>query len=127
MVGGAGNTQTIPYLTSDTFNRILISIRNGIAMVFDGLSIHEISSIAPKPVIQSPGLINGSTTACLGAPVNLVIVLAESGSTFRWFDSNGTEVTTGISNNGANFSPSGLGTGSHVYYVALYRNGCSDP
>lgn len=127
LLGGSGNTQILTYPTSAIFNRIQISIGDGVAMALGGLYIHEIGRIAPKPVIQSPGLINGSITACLGAPVNLAIVPVESGSTYRWFDSNGTEVTTGLSNNGANFSPSGLGTGSHVYYVALYRNGCSDP
>src|SRR5690606_9809740 len=104
-----------------------VSIGDGVAMALGGLYLHEIGRVAPKPVIQSPGLINGSITACLGAPVNLAIAPAEVGSAYRGFDSNGTEVTAGLSNHGANFSPSGLGVGSHVYYVAVYRNGCSDP
>lgn len=127
LLGGSSNLQVLTFPTSIPFNRIQVSIGDGVAMALGGLYVHEIGRVAPSPIVQSPGLNNGSLTVCEGIPVNLGIASPESGSTYRWFDASNNEITTGTTNNGGNLNLTGLSPGTHELQVALYRFGCSDP
>jgi len=129
LLGGGSNKYLLTIPTTTPFNRIRLSIGDGVANVLAGLRAYEISRQAASPVITNPGLLNGSLTACEGAPVSFTISNPEADATYKWFDApvNGSEITTGLSNNGTVFSPTGLAPGTYDFYVALYRNGCIDP
>lgn len=129
LLGGSTNKYLLTLPTTTSFNRIRVSIGDGLVNALAGLRVYEISKTAPKPTITIPGLVNGTLTACEGAPINFTIATPEANATYKWFDAEqgGNEITTNISNNGASFSPQNLTPGTYNYFVALYRNGCSDP
>lgn len=126
--GTATNTYLLTLPTTLPFNRIRVSIGDGLVNALSGLRVYEINRTAPKPTITIPGLVNGSLTACQGAPINFTINPAESNVSYRWFDAavNGNEITTDVSSNGTLFSPKNLSAGTYNYYVSVYRAGCSD-
>ena len=127
LLGGAGNRYRVSIPTTEAFDRVQVSIGNGVLGALAGLRVIEMGRAAPSPVIENPQLAGGVLTACQGAPINFTIQNPEAGATYRWFDAptGGTEITAGLSNNGASFSPSGLTPGTYEFYVALYRNGCT--
>lgn len=127
LLGGGSNKYVLTYPTSTPFNRVQVSIGEGLAQALSGLYVYEISRTAPKPNIQNPDLVNGSIKICEGTTANLSIQPTESGASYKWFDVSGNPITSGVNNNGTNLSVSGLPEGTHRFFVALYRNGCTDP
>lgn len=130
LLTGGNNKYLLTVPTDQPFNRIRISIGDGVANVLAGLRVYEMGKIAPSPVIAIPGLVNGSLTICEGTPVKFTINNPENAATYKWFTDaiGGNEITTtDVTENGTVFSPKNLAPGTYNYYVSLYRNGCSDP
>ncbi len=129
LLTGSTNKYVLTYPTTLAFNQLQISLGDGLVNALSGLYVYELGRVAPTPIIDQSGLVNGALNVCEGSPVNIAVTNPEAGSTYRWFDApqGGNEITSGLSNNGATFSPTGLTVGTHDFYVALYRNGCTDP
>ncbi|RZM29675.1 MAG: DUF11 domain-containing protein [Pedobacter sp.] len=129
LLGGTTNKYVVSYPVTSPFDRIEVSVGEGLVNALNGLNVFEIGRRAPSPVIAGPGLVNNTLTICEGALANITISNPEAGATYRYFDAptGGTEITAGVTDNGTKFSPPGLTMGTYTYYVGLYRAGCSDP
>ncbi|WP_187774917.1 gliding motility-associated C-terminal domain-containing protein [Pedobacter sp. BS3] len=129
LLGGSGNKYVLTYPVNKAFNRIQLSLGEGLVNALSGLYVYEMGRIAPSPVIQAPGLSGNTLTVCQGIALDISITNPETDAVYKWFDAEtgGSEVTNGVSANGTLFSPTGLAAGSHDFYVAVYRNGCTDP
>jgi hypothetical protein len=128
LLAPGSDIQVLRFPVSDSFDRIRVSIGQGVANVLSSLLLYEIERIAPRPIISATGLNGGIVTACFGNPVTLTISNPETGSVYKWFDAetNGNEITAGVSQSGVSFTTTNLPVGNKIYYVSVVRSGCTD-
>ncbi|MFD1631634.1 gliding motility-associated C-terminal domain-containing protein [Pseudopedobacter beijingensis] len=126
LLPGNSTKYVLTYPTTKAFNKIKVAIGVGVANVLEGLKVYEIGRVAPKPTVSTPGLTNNILTTCEGSQIKLTISQPESNATYKWFDESGAPITTGLANNGTEFTTNALIAKTHTYYVAVYRNGCTD-
>ena len=128
LLAPGSDIQVLSFPVSDSFDRIRVSIGEGVANVLSSLLLYEIERIAPRPIISATGLNGGTVTTCFGNPVTFTISNPETGSVYKWFDAetNGNEITAGVSQAGVSFTPANLPVGTKIYYVSVVRSGCTD-
>ena len=128
LLAPGSDIQMLRFPVSASFDRVRVSIGEGVANLLSSLIIYEIERIAPRPTITATGLTGGIVNICFGNSVTLNISNPESGSVYKWFDAetNGNEITLGVSQSGLSYTPSNLSQGTKTYFVSLVRNGCSD-
>ena len=128
LLSGSTTVQTLSFPVTGPFDRIRVSIGDGLLNALSTLELYEIKRVAPKPTITATGLTNGQANRCIGETISLTVSNPETNGTYKWFTvaTGGTAITTGVSADSKTFSPTGLAVGTHTYYVALVRQGCTD-
>lgn len=128
LIAPGSDIQVLRFPVSASFDRIRVSIGEGVANLLSSLILYEIERVAPRPSISATGLTGGFVNICLGNSVTLNISGPETGSTYKWFDAetNGNEITAGVATSGLSYIPTNLSVGTKTYYVSVIRGGCTD-
>lgn len=128
LLAPGSDIQVLRFPVSASFDRVRVSIGEGVANLLSSLILYEIERIGPRPSVSATGITGGNVNICLGNSVTLNISNPETGSVYKWFDAeiNGNEITAGVSQSGLSYTPSNLPLGNKIYYVSVVRNGCTD-
>ncbi|MBC9798457.1 Ig-like domain-containing protein, partial [Sinomicrobium weinanense] len=119
LLAGSEDIQVLTYPIDVPFNRIEVSIGEGLALLLSSLNVYEIGRVAPSPVVAG-----GDAVACLGEDVTLEVDFPTENATYNWYDAEtgGNLVGTGTS---FTVPADDLALGANTYYVSVTRNGCT--
>ncbi|WP_461534473.1 immunoglobulin domain-containing protein [Sinomicrobium sp.] len=121
LLSGDSDTGAITYPVDFPFNRIQVSIGDGLATVLSALRVYEIHIIPQAPKITAPNLEDDELHICYGDEVTLSVANPVAGSEYRWYT---TETGTTPLYTGTSFNIADLET--TTYYLAESRQGCTD-
>ncbi len=123
LLPGSTDVQVLTYPVIPEFNRIEVSIGQGLLNALGDLYVYEVSRIGKGPEVTSPQFVDDVAYACYGNPVTLNIASPLANSIYRWYTvaAGGTSVFTGTS-----YAPDTTIAGTRFFYVSEMRNGCTD-
>ncbi|WP_256004747.1 immunoglobulin domain-containing protein [Pedobacter deserti] len=128
LLPGSSAIQQLTFPVNSSFDRIRVSLGDGLANALSSLSLYEIERIAPVPVVTSAGISGQHIYRCSGEAIVLNVANPEAGASYQWYNSatGGSPISAGITASGTSYSPVGLPPGNHTFYVSLVRPGCTD-
>ncbi|RNL68602.1 hypothetical protein ED312_23175, partial [Sinomicrobium pectinilyticum] len=121
LLPGTSDIQVITYPIDVPFNRIQVSIGEGLATALSALRVYEIGRVAPSPVIAG----GSDVTACVGEDVTLEIDFPTENVVYNWYDAETGGNLVG-SGNPFTIEAANLELGTNTFYVSLSKNGCTD-
>ncbi|MGS2741977.1 immunoglobulin domain-containing protein [Sinomicrobium sp. M5D2P17] len=123
LLPGSSDVQVLTYPVEATFNRIEVSLGEGLLNALSSLHVYEIQRIAKGPGITSPQMTDDVVYSCFGDEVTLEIDQPVTGSVYTWYTAptGGTLVFTGTS-----YTPDTTITGSSFFYASETRAGCTN-
>ncbi len=119
LLGGAGNKYELTYPASAVFNRIEVSLGQGLLSALNNLEVYEISRTLTSPsILESDGK---SLIICEGEQLTFEPSAVELGDQFFWYDENGDLLSGNVSDYtiSQNLSP-----GIHQFRLGTQRSGC---
>ncbi|MGS2764547.1 Ig-like domain-containing protein, partial [Sinomicrobium sp. M5D2P9] len=121
LLPGSGDLQVLTYPIDTEFNRIQVSLGEGLALALSSLYVYEIGRVAPSPVIAG----GSDVTACVGEDVTLEIDFPTENVVYNWYDAETGGNLVG-SGNPFTIEAANLELGTNTFYVSLSKNGCTD-
>lgn len=123
LLPGSSDVQVLTYPVEAAFNRIEVSLGEGLVNALSSLYVYEIQRIAKGPGITSPQMTEGVVYTCFGDEVTLNIDQLLAGSVYTWYTTptGGTPVATGTS-----YAPDTAVPGSAFFYASETREGCTN-
>jgi len=123
LLPGSSDVQILTYPVSQPFNRIEISLGEGLVKALSSLRVYEISRTIQIPKITAPNINNGEINICEGEPpIALAIDNPVSGYEYHWFKDGNSESITGTSY----IISSPVYGENHTYHVVASRIGCTE-
>ncbi|RAV27449.1 hypothetical protein DN748_18610 [Sinomicrobium soli] len=123
LLPGEDNIQVITYPVDISFNRIQVSIGDGLATALSALRVYEIETVPKAPEITAPDIQDGEIyDICYGNDITLNVANPVSGSEYRWYAAvaGGTQPKTGTSYTVENLDE------TRIVYLAEVREGCTE-
>ncbi len=121
LLPGTSDIQVITYPIDVPFNRIQVSIGEGVATALGALRVYEVGRVSPSPVIAG----GSDVTACVGEDVTLEVDFPTENVEYNWYDAETGGNLVG-SGNPFTIEAVNLEPGTNTFYVSLSKNGCTD-
>ncbi|MGX7835598.1 hypothetical protein ACWKSR_10650, partial [Campylobacter fetus subsp. venerealis] len=109
------------YPTTVPFNRIEVSLGQGLLSALNSLEVYEISrTFVSSPIVE---LDDKALSICEGQELTFRPSAIQSGDQFFWYDQNGVLVAGNTSNYTI---PQNLPVGNHQFRLGTQRPGCTN-
>ncbi|MBC9798684.1 immunoglobulin domain-containing protein, partial [Sinomicrobium weinanense] len=118
LLPGSSDLQVLTYPVDVAFNRIEVSVGEGLLNALSSLHVYEMERIP-----TAPDLINDMVYTCFGEEATLQVDQPLINATYYWYTTatGGSPVFSGIS-----YTPDFTVSGTHYFYVSETRPGCTD-
>ncbi|MDR7132630.1 hypothetical protein J2X69_005004 [Algoriphagus sp. 4150] len=121
LLGGAGDKYELSYPASAPFNRVEVSLGQGLLSAFNSLEVYEISrALISSPIVESDGK---DLAICEGEELTFEPSAPQAGDQFFWYDQAGNLIAGNINE----FTiPQDLSVGNHQFRLGTQRSGCTN-
>jgi gliding motility-associated-like protein len=118
---------TVYYTPNAPFDRIRVTIDNGVAVggniLSGGIKIHEVQRTVTKPAFA--GAVGGAQTICGGSNLVLSAQNANAAFTYNFYKKVNNVPVLLAGNTAGTTTETGLAPGTYTYYVAAVKAGCT--
>lgn len=121
LLAPGSDIQVLTYPVSTPFNRVEISLGDGLAEALASLHVHEIQRAIARPVVNAVDMEAGNVVVCENESTTLFVENPQADADYYWYatPTGGEPVATG-----PELAVEPAEAGTFTYYAAKARQGC---